>query len=425
MSPEASSHEHSDHEVENFDGKTIPHIDEAPKDGGPVKPITEKAHHAERSDETGHSSRTAEHSNRSNPGSNWWPFGGTDQVSQLEYQKRELEKQVAHLHKVFSSRENDYRQALAEKDSQLSEKDAELGELKRTLCMYDECSEVDLKSMVDGINTRIQSLARNLAVKWVKASKSSGEDHKAVLPEMKLDDLKEVIGVQLVDALKNGSVEHTRYMAVFLSYAWQASIVSVVHDILGSFSVSLATSAEGFHFDDALQRLSRAVSQGEMQPAYGRWRLVTHKYLKQVMQDEGPGIQYYTDRAINLCQTATLLALKSRCPDTETFKAAFLDQTREIVQETSKLLTTIQERMVTTNYRPYLFKNGRTFRPEKMALGKQDTPFQNDSVVCTVALGMLHSRKRARENSEEEPPFFMFSKPQVFTEGNLNDLIAG
>ncbi|KIO22623.1 hypothetical protein M407DRAFT_27882 [Tulasnella calospora MUT 4182] len=87
-------------------------------------------------------------------------------------------------------------------------------ELKRTLCMYDECSEVDMGNMVDGINTRIQSLARNIAVKWVKeASKAwDGGENKTMVTETHAESLGEVIGVQLLNALDGPSLGRTPFV---------------------------------------------------------------------------------------------------------------------------------------------------------------------------------------------------------------------
>lgn len=116
--------------------------------------------------------------------------------------------------------------------------------------------------------------------------------------------------------------------------------------------------------------------------------------------------------------------MKNRCPDDESFGNAFGIQTKEIIEEAFKLLTTIREKVVTRNYEPYILANGRTFRPEGMTLDKQDRAYKHDHVVCTTGLGMVYSRKNGREVTSEQPRMTLFTKPQVLTEGNLTDMIA-
>ncbi|KAG8937831.1 hypothetical protein FRC00_000355 [Tulasnella sp. 408] len=392
-------------------------------------------------DPTSQASGAIQSSSKSGSGPGWWPFGGGEQLSPLQRRNRELESQVEDLTGVVSSLEKESRDLESHVDhlkrtlssrekaykDELSEKESELAELKKTLCMYDECSEAELGKMVDGINTRIQSLARNLAVKWVReASKASdGGETRVVVGEERVAYLGEVVGVQLVNALKGASVGRTPFTPILLQLAWQASIVAVVKKILSCFSASLAASTETSQIENAFRAVGTAVKGGEVQPAYGRWRLVTHQYLRQVVRNEETAVQIYVHEALELCRTATRLAMKNRSPDDESFANALQPQTKEIVEEAFKLLNTLQEKMVTRNYEPYTFGNGRTFRPEKMILDKQDTEYPDDHVVCTTGLGMSYTRKKGRELTSESPRTYVFKKPQVLTDGNLNDMVAG
>lgn len=205
----------------------------------------------------------------------WWsPFGG-EQISPLERHCRELQSQVEHLTRTLSSRDKDIRglenrvEHLAktlssrEKDfrEELAEKDGELAELKKTLCMYDECSEVDIGNMIDGINTRIQSLARNLALRWVKeASKAPGRgENEIMVSEAQVERLRGVIGVPLVNALDGASLGRTTFTAMFLQLAWQASVVDVVQRVLSCFSATLAKSQDGPQIENALWAVADAV----------------------------------------------------------------------------------------------------------------------------------------------------------------------
>ncbi|KIO27476.1 hypothetical protein M407DRAFT_232735 [Tulasnella calospora MUT 4182] len=385
------------------------------------------------------SNQTSEAVNSSSKPS-WWRLMGGEQLSPLERENQKLQNRVEHLTKTLDFKEDEIRELESrvnrltrtldsrEKEhlEDLAVKDGELAELKKTLCMYDECSEVDIGNMVDGINTRIQSLARNVAVKWVREAKASeGGGDETMISKEHVERLKEVIGVQLVNALSGASLGKTTFAALFLQIAWQASIVAVVKKILSCFSASLSVSQEGYQIENALRAVAGAVQEGEVQPAFGRWRLVTHHYLRQVVRNEDTAIQIYVKEALDLCQTATRLAMKNRCPDDESFESALKPQTKEIVEEAFKLLTTIQEKMVTTNYAPEVRGNGRTFRPEKMTISKQDTEYPNDRVVCTTGLGMLYSGKKGRELSSESTRMHTFRKPEVLTEGNLNDMVAG
>lgn len=246
-------------EMTDTGGSTTPvNVDGATRDEGQSKsssgtqqPINHPA------DGMSQTSRAASASNKSSSGPNRWPFGGPEQLSLLQRQNRDLESRVDHLAKTLSLKEKEHREELAEKEG-------ELAELKRTLCMYDECSEVDIGNMVDGINTRIQSLARNLAVKWIKeASRASdGGEDVIIAGEAEVERLKGVIGVQLVNALNDASPRRTKFTTIFLQLAWQASIIAVVNKILSSFSVALASSAEGVAIEQALRAVSGAVRGG-------------------------------------------------------------------------------------------------------------------------------------------------------------------
>lgn len=94
------------------------------------------------------------------------------------------------------------------------------------------------------------------------------------------------------------------------------------------------------------------------------------------------------------------------------------------MEEAFKLLTTIQEKVVTTNYEPYIRPNGRRFNPDKMTLSKQDKEYPDDHVVCTTGFGMLYSRMKGRELNAESR-MHIFKRPQVLTEANLHDMVAG
>ncbi|KIO22621.1 hypothetical protein M407DRAFT_216245 [Tulasnella calospora MUT 4182] len=393
-------------------------------------------------DTTNPTSAAINSSSKSGSGQSWWsPFGGGEQISPMERHNRELQSQVEHLTRTLNSREKDIRglesrvehfsRTLSSKEKahreELAEKDSELAELKKTLCMYDECSEVEIGNMVDGINTRIQSLARHLAVRSVKgASKASDRgENETMVSAAHVERLRGVIGVPLLNALDGASLGQTTFTAMFLQLAWQASIVDVVQKIISCFSASLARSQDGSQIESALWSVAEAVREGEVQPAYGRWRLVTHRYLRQLLEsNDEAAIQAYVNEAHELCQTAGRLAMKNRCPDGESFRNTLQPQTREIVEEAFKLLTTIQEKMVTANYEPYIRPNGRPFRSDKMNLSKQDKEYPNDHVVCTTGFGMLYSRRTGRELTSESR-MHIFKKPQVLTEANLHDMVAG
>ncbi|KAG9009249.1 hypothetical protein FRB90_008493 [Tulasnella sp. 427] len=350
---------------------------------------------------------------------NKWQLGGTRLTSPLERENRELQAQIQELRDSLSLKEREYR-------DQMSAKESELEELKKALCMYDECSEVDVRNIVDGINTRIQSLARNLAVRWTKeASKGlTGAETREAAGGAEVQRLREVIGTQLVTTLSDSSLGRSQFSALFLQLAWQASLVAVVHRILSSFSAILSIHRDGLAIENAFLALSGAVQRGEVQPAYGRWRLVTHQYLAEVSPKRETAVQSYANEALGLCYTAAQLGMKSFCPNPESLTKAFQDQTKDIIDQAFQLLTIIRERSVTKNYEPQILANGRTFRPEKMSLGKQDTEYAEDFVVCTVGLGLAYSYKKGRENTAELS-LQILRKPQVLTGGNLNDLVAG
>lgn len=306
------------------------------------------------------------------------------------------------------------------------EKDAELAEMKKILCMYDDCSEVDIRNMVDDINKKIRGLARSVAVRWIKdASRMSEESVAAKLvTEEEVKTMRECIGDQLVNALEGARPGQSQCAPLFLQCAWQASIAFVATKILASFSARLAASPEGYHLDGALRSISAEVMKEEVQPAYGRWRFLTHRNLKGVGINEEQAIEAFANEALGYCRLAGRLIMKNRCPDDQAFANAFQLQMKEIMDETFKLLTNIQEKIMTTNYHTYRPPNGGPFSSETMDVDKQDRRYPNDIVVSTTGLGLLYSQKKGREISNQPPPMYVFKKPQVLTEKTLNEMIG-
>lgn len=163
----------------------------------------------------------------------------------------------------------------------------------------------------------------------------------------------------------------------------------------------------------------------EVQPAYGRWRYITHRYLKQVFPYEEQAIQVYANEALGYCRTAGRLVMKTRCPNDQEFAISFEMKLKEIMADVVKLLTTIQEKWTTTNFEPYTPGNGTQFSAEIMEIGKQDNYFNNDRVVCITGLGLSYWSKNGRENTSGAPQKYVFKKVQVLTEGTLCEMIAG
>lgn len=147
--------------------------------------------------------------------------------------------------------------------------------------------------------------------------------------------------------------------------------------------------------------------------------------MRRLLSDgEERAIQAYVDEALAHCRIVGKLAMKDRCPNDQAFTAAFRPQLRVIIEEAFKLLTTIQERMLTVNYEPYTPPNGDEFNPEFMDVDQEDKTFPNDHVVCTTGLGLFYWRKEGREATSKMSPKSVFKKAQVLTEGNLNYLVA-
>lgn len=381
---------------------------------------------------------------------NWllrhFPFVGNlyNRNNELKSEMNEMRKrldrrnrEIAQLRESLSYRErelgemNEMRKRSDRKDREiaqlrqsLSDRERELGEMKKTLCMYDDCSEVDIADTMNGINTRIQSLSRNAAQRWcrgISKGQGGGEDNK-FLNETEMETLRRIVGPQLANALGSHPPERNPCVVVLLQLAWQASTVAVVEKILASFVAGLATWSEGLALDTQLKTLSGHVKEGEIQPAYGRWRYVTHQYLKRhIAHDQA--VQYYVQEALHHCRLAARLALRNSCPDDQTFINTFQAQLTAIMDDAFKLQGSIQEKMLTANYDPYLPANGTPFREDFMEVDKADEVFPEDTVVCTTRLGVTLSRKKGRENSwdvEKE----VFLKAQVLTEGNLADILT-
>lgn len=99
-----------------------------------------------------------------------------------------------------------------------------------------------------------------------------------------------------------------------------------------------------------------------MQPAYGRWRFVTHLYVKQWLIRNENALQSYVDEAIENCYLAACPVLKGSCPDHRIFLDTFGTQITEIMDEAAKLRTNMQEKLLTANYEPYLPAPGARFK---------------------------------------------------------------
>ncbi|KAG9044027.1 hypothetical protein FS837_008863 [Tulasnella sp. UAMH 9824] len=349
-----------------------------------------------------------------------WFFGSGDQVSELRVKNQQLEDQVERM----GRKEKDLRETLKENDRRLRERETELEELKTTFCMYNDCSEADIQSMADSINAKTQDLACNTAIRWLRtASKTSDSAGDGVeVTETEMDRVKRLIGTQLVNALSGGG----QFTNTLLPLAWQASIFITVANVISSFSASLAGSSEERAGDAVLRKVAEQVMNGEAQPAYGRWRLITHKYLRGALSNmEQLAVQAYVSEALANCRVVGRLAMKSQCPNDQAFEDAFQSPLRSIVEEAFGLSTMIQERMITANYGPFLPRSGDPFDPKTMVVEKGDKVSENDHVVCTTGIGLVCWKKEGRDSTSKLSPQFVFKEAQVFTEASLNDLIPG
>ncbi|KAG8902707.1 hypothetical protein FRC01_009499, partial [Tulasnella sp. 417] len=349
-------------------------------------------------------------------------FGSGDQLAELQRKNEELEL-----------KETELRARLEEKDNQLQERETELNELKKTLsmydelkktlCMYDDCSETDLRRMVDSINTRIADVACTTAIHWLRDVSKTSENtrHSGKVSEAEMGDIERLIGIQVVNLLSDGG----EVAAMLLPLAWQASIIATVAKILSSFSAPLAISREWQAGDVLLRKIADDVMMGEVQPAYGRWRLITHQYLRRILStQERTAVQAYVRETLAHCRVVGQLVMKSHCPNEKTFEDAFQAQLHSIMEEALGLSTILQERRITANYEPFVPPTGAPFQPESMVVETRDKIFANDHVVCTTGLGLLYWKKEGRERTSERSPKHVFKEAQVFTERNLNNAFA-
>ncbi|KIO27485.1 hypothetical protein M407DRAFT_232745 [Tulasnella calospora MUT 4182] len=353
-----------------------------------------------------------------------WPFGTGDQLAELQSKHQELEDQVKRMREAHWLKEKELRERLGEKERRLNERETELEELKNTLCMYDDCSEADIMKAADNINTKIQDLTCNTAIPWLKAvsGTSNSAGNGGEVGDVEMDDIKGLIGIPLVKALMSAG---RQVATTLLPLAWQACMLATVAKIISSFSASLASSGKEQTGDAVLRTIANEVMMGEAQPAYGRWRLITHKYLGQSLASQKQSaVQAYVSEALARCRIVGRLVMKSQCPDDQAFENAFQTQLRAIMEEAFELSTAIQERMITANYEPYMPRSGDSFQSEFMAVEKGDEIFPDDHVVCTTGIGLLYWKKEGRENTSRLSPKLVFKAAQVFTEGNLMELVA-
>lgn len=369
-------------------------------------------------------------------------IGPGDETAELQSKNQQMEDHI----KAQWRKEQELLTRLEERERRLQEKEAELEELKNTLCMYNDCSEADIQRMVDSINTKVQNLACNTAIPWLntvsRISDSAKDDGE--VSEVEMDNIKRLIGIQLVNALSGES----QFADTLLPLAWQASILATVAKIISSFSATLATSSEERAGDAVLKTIADGVmmrgeqrpttdcnisgrgsslssSFVEAQPAYGRWRFITHKYLREALSSrEQSAIRAYASEALESCRAVGRLTMKSQCPNDQALENAFQAPLRAIMEETFGLATIIQEKMITANYGPHLPPSGAPFDPESMVVEKGDKVSANDQVVCTTGIGLLCWKKEGRDSSSRLWPQYVFKQAQVFTEASLNDLIA-
>ncbi|KAG8957100.1 hypothetical protein FRC00_004472, partial [Tulasnella sp. 408] len=74
--------------------------------------------------------------------------------------------------------------------------------------------------------------------------------------------------------------------------------------------------------------------------------------------------------------------------------------------------TTIQEKMITANYGPYLPQIGAPFDPESMVVEKGDKVSANDQVVCATGIGLLCRKKEGRDSTSRLSPEYVFKPAQ-------------
>ncbi|KAG8937834.1 hypothetical protein FRC00_000358 [Tulasnella sp. 408] len=312
-----------------------------------------------------------------------------------------------------------FQEILEQQFNNLREKETELGELKRTLRMYDESSERDLQTKVDEINAKIQA-TEGTAMRWTKASSSSPvvAANDGEVGDAGDDNVERVIGGLLFHALRDSKVATPCLMV-----AWQACIVATVEKILCSFSATLAISEEGQLSDAVLKRISDEVMAGEVQPAYGRWRLITHQYLRQTLSGgEQAAIGAYVSEALANCLAVGRLAMQNRLPNDQSLMDDFQDELRIIMTEAIELSYMIREKMITANYEPYVPSGGASFEPKFMTVEQQEKAAPDDRVICTTGIGLLYWRKEGGEGTSKTSPKLAFKKAQVFTVGNLHVL---
>ncbi|KAG8937828.1 hypothetical protein FRC00_000352 [Tulasnella sp. 408] len=396
------------------------HTNDSKEDGRPTgRPSDQQTYHPH--DRQHSPAISAGGSATSEPRYKSWLSPRRDQhVCALQNENRELRQEVMLLRQSLAEKDKEMRQVVLGK----AEKESELLEMKTTLRMYDECPAAEILTTLNSINSRIKSLAQNTAQRWMRGgSKAPGSERS--LSDSEVEGGRRVIGTQLVDALTSSSTEPNSSVSILLPLAWQASIVAVVAKILSSFAAGLPTSPEGVTVDAFLQVLSGAIKAEEAQPAYGRWRFITHRYLKRCMRKkEEETIQTYVKEALAHCHVVGRLAMQRQFPEDKVFWDAFQVQIREIMEEAFKLRTTVQERTLTANYDPYLPANGTPFRAESMDIDEDDQVFDNDIVVCTVWLGMTSSHKNGRDASSRIQTG-LFEKAVVLTKCNLEDILAG
>ena len=93
--------------------------------------------------------------------------------------------------------------------------------MKTTLRMYDDCSEVDIASMMNGINTRIQNLTRNTAQRWLRGFSKASETGENNSPsESEMEDFQRIVGPQLANTLISPPPQRSRCVVVLLPLAW-------------------------------------------------------------------------------------------------------------------------------------------------------------------------------------------------------------
>ncbi|KAG8987171.1 hypothetical protein FRB90_003563, partial [Tulasnella sp. 427] len=247
----------------------------------------------------------------------------------VESRDRHVVDEVARLRQLLVTKDRE----AAELVSRLTKAESELRELKTTLCMYDECSAADIAKSLKGINSRIQDLAQNTAKRWLGSPPKPPRSVK--LPnKSKIEAFKRIVGPELVDALASSPDGSNKTICdVLLPLAWQASIVVVVFKILYAFCAVLPGSEEGAVLNSFLHKLSGVIKSGEAQPAYGRWRSITHRYLRGYGRKEENAIQEYVHEALTTCHTAARIAMHQRAPDDQVISITFKPQVQEIVEE--------------------------------------------------------------------------------------------